>query len=196
VGPFSRVQLDAELLQANTARYLMLNKPAGVVSATRDSRHRTALDLLDEGVRGDLHIAGRLDFHSTGLLLLTNDGDWSRALSAPENRISKRYRVTVEEPLTGEYVRAFAEGMWFEQEGITTRPAQLTIVSDHVAEVSLIEGRYHQIKRMFGRFRNRVLTLHRFAVGDLTLDAELQSGASRALAAEEVLAANPHYRPG
>ena len=196
VGPFSRVQLDAELLQARQARYLMLNKPAGVVSATRDSRHRTVLDLLDEPVRDDLHIAGRLDFHSTGLLLLTNDGDWSRALSAPENRIGKRYRVTLEQPLGEEYVRAFAEGMWFAHEGITTRPAQLVIVSQHVAEVTLVEGRYHQIKRMFGRFRNRVLALHRFAVGELALDPELESGASRSLTATEVLAANPRYRPG
>jgi 16S rRNA pseudouridine516 synthase len=194
VGPFSRVQLDAELLQANQARYLMLHKPAGVVSATRDSRHRTALDLLDEGVRDDLHIAGRLDFHSTGLLLLTNDGDWSRALSAPENRIGKRYRVTLEQPLGDEYVSAFAEGMWFAHEGITTRPAQLVIVSEHVAEVTLTEGRYHQIKRMFGRFRNRVLALHRFAIGELTLDVALNAGGSRALSREEVLAVNPHYR--
>lgn len=196
IGPFSTVQLDAELLQANTARYLMLNKPAGVVSATRDSRHPTALDLLDEEVCGDLHIAGRLDFHSTGLLLLTNDGDWSRQLSDPANRVHKRYRVTVEKPLDEDYVQAFAEGMWFEHEGITTRPAQLVIVSEHVAEVSLMEGRYHQIKRMFGRFRNRVLTLHRFAVGNLVLDSRLEAGASRALTETEVLAANPHYRPG
>lgn len=195
VGPFSCVQLDAELLQANTARYLMLNKPAGVVSATRDGKHRTALDLLDEAVRGDLHIAGRLDFHSTGLLLLTNDGDWSRQLSAPENRVSKRYRVTLEKPLCEDYVHAFAEGMWFAHEGMTTRPAQLTIVSEHVAEVSLIEGRYHQIKRMFGRFRNRVLTLHRFAVGNLLLDPGLGEGASRALTEQERVAANPAFFP-
>lgn len=195
VGPFSRVQLDAELLQADQARYLMLHKPAGVVSATRDSRHRTALDLLDEQVRDGLHIAGRLDFHSTGLLLLTNDGDWSRQLSAPENRVSKRYRVTLEKPLEEDYVQAFAEGMWFEHEGITTRPAQLLIVSDHVAEVSLMEGRYHQIKRMFGRFRNRVLSLHRFAVGNLVLEAGLEAGASRALTEAEVRAVNPDYLP-
>ncbi|MCK5873551.1 MAG: 16S rRNA pseudouridine(516) synthase [Alcanivoracaceae bacterium] len=196
VGPFSRVQLDAELLQADQARYLMLNKPAGVVSATRDTRHRTALDLLDEATGDDLHIAGRLDFHSTGLLLLTNDGNWSRQLSTPGNRVSKRYRVTLEKPLSEDYVRAFAEGMWFEHEGITTRPAGLVILSDHVAEVTLTEGRYHQIKRMFGRFRNRVLTLHRFAVGDLLLDPGLETGTSRALTKAEVLAANPLYRPG
>lgn len=196
IGPFSRVQLDAELLQANAARYLMLNKPAGVVSATRDSSHRTAIDLLAEEGGDDLHIAGRLDYHSTGLLLLTNDGEWSRALSAPGSRVSKRYRVTLEKPVDEDYVRAFAEGMWFKHEGITTRPAQLTIVSDHVAEVTLVEGRYHQIKRMFGRFRNRVLTLHRFAVGDLLLDPTLEAGAFRSLTEADVLAAKARYLPG
>jgi 16S rRNA pseudouridine516 synthase len=194
IGPFSRVQLDAELLQANQARYLMLNKPAGVVSATRDTRHRTAIDLLDQELRDDLHIAGRLDFNSTGLLLLTNDGDWSRQLSAPESRVSKRYRVTLEKPLSEEYVRSFAEGFWFEKEGITTRPAQLHILGERIADVILTEGRYHQIKRMFGRFGNRVLTLHRSAVGGLQLDAELAPGASRTMTAQEVQAVNPGYR--
>ncbi|MFN3714119.1 MAG: pseudouridine synthase [Alcanivoracaceae bacterium] len=194
IGPFSRVQLDAELLQANQARYMMMNKPVGVVSATRDNTHTTVIDLLDEQDCNHLHIAGRLDFHSTGLLLLTNDGDWSRALSAPVNRIGKRYRVTVEKPLGEEYIAAFAEGMWFDCEGITTRPAQLVIVSEYVAEVTLTEGRYHQIKRMFGRFRNRVLGLHRFAVGELKLDPSLEAGSSRKLSSAEVLAANPHYR--
>ena len=111
-------------------------------------------------------------------------------------RIDQQLAVTLEKPLDEDYVRAFADGMWFEHEGIRTRPAQLQIVSDHVAEVSLMEGRYHQIKRMFGRFRNRVLTLHRFAVGNLLLDAGLESGASRALTDTEALAVNPAYRSG
>lgn len=195
VGPFSRVQLDAQLLQAKQARYLMLNKPAGVVSATRDSKHRTVLDLLDEQDVDDLHIAGRLDFNTTGLLLLTNNGDWSRQLSAPQNGVGKRYRVTLEKPVDEEYVRAFADGMWFEHEGITTRPAQLHILGERSADVLLTEGRYHQIKRMFGRFDNRVLTLHRSAVGGLQLDADLPCGASRSLTAAEVRAVNPAYRP-
>lgn len=195
VGPFSRVQLDTEVLQARQARYLMLNKPAGVVSATRDGKHPTALELLGEQEPDELHIAGRLDFNSTGLMLLTNDGDWSRQLSAPENNIHKHYRVTLEKVLTEDYVQAFAGGMFFEFEGITTRPARLEIISDHVADVWLVEGRYHQIKRMFGRFDNRVLTLHRVAIGGLQLDPTLPSGKARLLTAEEVRSVNPGYRP-
>ena len=181
IGEFSRVVMDEQVLQANTPVYLMLHKPVGVVSATRDDHHPTVIDLLHRADRCSLHIAGRLDFNSSGLLLLTNDGRWSRRLSSPDAGIYKRYRVKVEQPLGRDYIEAFAAGMQFDYEGITTRPARLRIISDHVAEVALVEGRYHQIRRMFGRFNNRVLALHRFAVGNLQLDPTLQPGQSRAL---------------
>ncbi|MCH8545086.1 MAG: 16S rRNA pseudouridine(516) synthase [Alcanivorax sp.] len=199
IGPFSTVTFDDRILQDTSARYIMLHKPAGVVSATRDTRHTTVLDLLNAQHRShgadtdidtdridntDLHIAGRLDFNSTGLLLLTNDGRWSRHLSAPENQITKRYRVTVEKPLTEEYVHAFAAGMPFAYENITLRPVTLTLISDHIADITLTEGRYHQIKRMFGRFQNKVLTLHRYAIGNLHLDPALPPGSSKPLTKE------------
>lgn len=186
IGEFSHVVLDEQVLQAKLARYFMMNKPCGVVSATKDERHKTVLDLLSDADRAGLHIAGRLDFNSTGLLLLTNDGRWSRQLSTPEADICKSYRVTLEKPICDDYISAFAKGMFFPYEGITTKPAELSIVSDYVAEVCLVEGRYHQIKRMFGRFRNRVLELHRFAIGGLALDPSLALGQSRELTEWEV----------
>ena len=164
----------------------MMHKPAGVVSATKDEKHRTVIDLLDRADRHQLHIVGRLDFNSSGLLLLTNNGRWSRQLTTPSNNIAKLYRVTLEKPITEEYVLAFSEGMYFPFEDITTRPAKLTIISEYVAEVSLIEGRYHQIKRMFGRFDNEVLTLHRLSIGNLSLDPSLLPGQSRELTDREV----------
>ena len=185
IGPFDVVVCDGEILQATRARYLMINKPPAVVSATCDDHHHTVLDLLPEDQREGLHLAGRLDFNSTGLVLLTNDGDWSRQLSQPENQVSKHYRVTVEKPLAEEYVAAFAEGMWFEYEGIVTRPATLKIRSTFEADVWLCEGRYHQIKRMFGRFDNKVLTLHRLAIGNLVLDETLKLGEWRELSEME-----------
>ena len=185
IGPFDVVVCDGEILQATRARYLMINKPAGVVSATCDDHHPTVLDLLPEDKREGLHLAGRLDFNSTGLVLLTNDGDWSRQLSQPENQVSKHYRVRVEKPLAEKYVAAFAEGMWFEYEGIVTRPATLKIRSTFEADVWLCEGRYHQIKRMFGRFDNKVLTLHRLAIGNLVLDETLKLGEWRELSEME-----------
>lgn len=186
VGQFSHVVLDGRVLQANEPSYVMMNKPIGVVSATKDERHKTVVDLLERADRHELHIVGRLDFNSSGLLLLTNDGRWSRRLTTPKNNIAKLYRVTLAKPLTDDYVDAFAEGMYFSYEGITTRPAKLVIISDHVAEVTLMEGRYHQIKRMFGRFDNEVLTLHRLAIGHLRLDTSLSLGESRELTPEEV----------
>jgi len=186
VDDFSHVVFDNRVLRANKPVYVMMNKPPGVVSATKDEQHKTVVDLLDRPDKEQLHIVGRLDFNSSGLLLLTNDGRWSRQLSAPENKVTKLYRVTLEKPVTQDYVQAFSEGMYFPFEGITTRPARLCIISKYEVEVTLIEGRYHQIKRMFGRFNNEVLTLHRLAVGSLSLDPLLSPGQSRELTDLEV----------
>lgn len=185
VQQFSHIALDEQVLRTNTPIYLMLNKPPGVVSATKDDKHQTVIDLLKTSDREKLHIVGRLDYNSTGLLLLTNDGRWSRALTNPESRVVKRYRVTLERPITEDMVTAFSRGMHFRFENITTRPAELTIVSERIAEVSLVEGRYHQIKRMFGRYQNAVLALHRIAIGGLSLDPALRPTQSRTLTAAE-----------
>ncbi|MEP5764383.1 MAG: 16S rRNA pseudouridine(516) synthase [Halieaceae bacterium] len=185
INQFSDVRCDGQTTQAGTARYLMLNKPAGVVSATTDDKHGTVIDLLDQTWKDQLHIVGRLDFNSTGLVLLTNDGQWSRQLSLPGSKLLKRYRVRVEQSLTQDYVDAFQRGMYFAYEDITTLPAQLTILGEFEAEVGLVEGRYHQIKRMFGHFDNKVLSIHRFAVGSLTLDADLAPGQNRELSEAE-----------
>lgn len=186
IDEFSHVTFDDQVLQSNTPRYLMLNKPPGVVSATKDDKHKTVIDLLDRSDRNNLHIVGRLDFNSTGLLLLTNDGRWSRRLTEPDNKVSKLYQVKLADPITQATVDAFAEGMYFEYEDIITRPAELRIINDYEAEVSLTEGKYHQIKRMFGRFQNEVLKLHRIAIGNLALDLSLATGESRELSTEEV----------
>lgn len=182
---FSQIHLDDEPIQANQPHYLMLHKPVGVVSATQDPEHRTVIDLLSHPNRDELHIVGRLDLNSSGLLLLTNDGRWSSRLTDPKHKVAKRYQVTLEKPVTEEYVTAFAEGMYFPFEGITTQPATLNIITAHQVEVILTEGRYHQIKRMFGRFRNPVLALHRVAIGSIQLDSNLAEGESRDLTPAE-----------
>jgi 16S rRNA pseudouridine516 synthase len=177
IRPFDSVMLDDVCLQQHEAVYLAMHKPVGVVSATTDAQHRTVLDVLrdhpewtlDDDVLDSLHIVGRLDKNTSGLLLLTNDSDWSERLMSPEQKVAKVYQVTLAEPLDERYAPAFAAGMHFPYEDITTRPARLEIVSDYVASVTLTEGRYHQIKRMFGRFRNPVLALHRVSVGEWPL---------------------------
>ncbi len=192
IGLFDAVVCDGEILQANRPRYLMINKPAGVVSATRDEHHPTVLELLPRGQREGLHLAGRLDFNSTGLVLLTNDGAWSRRLSLPETGLWKHYRVSVDKPLSHEDVVSFSQRMWFDFEQIYTQPARLTIRSSFEADVWLHEGKYHQIKRMFGRTGKKVTALHRLAVGRIQLDAHLAPGESRELTqAEQETALDP-----
>ena len=186
INQFDRIECEGVVLPHASPVYLMLNKPAGVVSATRDDEHVTVMDLLGESAQDDLHIVGRLDFNSTGLLLLTNDGRWSKSLSHPDKKVAKRYRVTTADPVTEDMVSAFSQGMYFPYEDITTLPVELIIMGDREVEVVLKEGRYHQIKRMFGRFQNEVLTIHRTATGDIRLDPGLAPGSVRPLTAAEI----------
>ncbi|MGB0734249.1 MAG: pseudouridine synthase, partial [Pontibacterium sp.] len=148
--------VDGKTMQAPRKRYYMVNKPVGYVSATNDEQHPTVLSLLPEMLRDGLHIAGRLDKNTTGLLLLTNDGRWSRAISSPASKVGKDYLVGTRDKITEDYVTAFAQGMYFSYEGITTQPATLRILGERLARLTIYEGKYHQIKRMFGRFRNPV----------------------------------------
>ncbi|MCQ4300217.1 16S rRNA pseudouridine(516) synthase [Pseudomonas songnenensis] len=184
---FDRIELDGESLQVGkAARYLMLHKPAGCVSATQDTAHRTVLDLIDEPDKQDLHIAGRLDFNTTGLMLLTNDGQWSRRLTQPTSLQGKVYLVETEDEIDPACVEAFARGMYFRFENLTTLPAKLVILGSTKARLTLHEGRYHQVKRMFGRFNNKVTALHRESMGPLTLDGLLEPGGYRPLTAHEI----------
>jgi 16S rRNA pseudouridine516 synthase len=185
VTKFTRVELDGVCLQSEQPVYLALHKPGGVVSATKDNKHPTVLDLIDHPMKNELHIAGRLDFNTTGLVLLTNDGAWSSRISSPETKLPKTYEVTVSLPLSEEYVAAFQAGIYFAYEDITTLPARLEILSAHRARLSLVEGKYHQVKRMFGSFRNKVLALHRVSVGPVSL-GDLEPGAARPVAAGEL----------
>lgn len=187
VREFSRIELDDELLQVGKpARYFMLNKPAGVVSATEHPEHRTVLDLLDEPDKHELHIGGRLDLTTTGLLIITNDGLWSRRLTEPRSRLGKVYRVHTEQPISEEYAEVFAQGLYFAYENLTTLPAELQILDSHTALLTLHEGRYHQVKRMFGHFQNKVIGLHRERMGPLQLDPALAPGQYRALRHDEI----------
>lgn len=194
VDEFNCVLLDDQILQNKAPIYLMLHKPAGVVCATKDKNHITVIDVLKKSMTDNesklldidnLHLVGRLDFNSTGLVLLTNDGRWSRKITTPEEKIAKIYRVSLVHPIAPECVEAFAKGMYFEFENITTRPAKLEIINPCEAIVTLEEGRYHQIKRMFGRFQNPVVELHRLAIGSIKLD--LNAGHWRLLETSEIL---------
>jgi len=187
VDRFSSVALDGNDIQtADTATYLMLHKPAGYLSATMDAVHPTVLDLIDPALHQNLHIAGRLDRASTGLLILTNDGVWSRQLTEPRVKIPKVYRVTTAKPISDDTAERFGRGIWFEYEQLRTSPAELERLDEREARVTIYEGRYHQVKRMFHAVGNQVTQLHRERMGNIQLDDTLAPGAYRRLTHAEV----------
>lgn len=169
--------------------YLMLNKPAGVLSAARDKRQRTVLDLIESAPHRDsLFPVGRLDKDTEGLLLLTNDGELSHRLLSPKRHVDKVYYARIEGEVGGEHAARFAEGL-FIGEKRPTLPAGLQILkSGPVSEVqvSICEGKYHQIKRMFEAVGCRVLYLKRLSMGPLLLDEGLLPGEFRPLSREEI----------
>lgn len=180
------VRYQGQLLEPAQPRYIMLHKPGGVVCATEDGNHPTVIDLLAEPWRFDLHVAGRLDIDTTGLVLLTDDGDWSHRVTSPRHKQPKCYQLTTAEPLQPEWCERFAEGIPLEGDEKPTLPALLEILDSHHALLTLQEGRYHQVKRMLGAMGNRVVSLHRRSIGNVPLDENLPAGGYRSLTPAEV----------
>ena len=165
----------------------MMNKPAGVLSATEDRRQKTVLDLLPEDLRRrGLFPAGRLDKDTTGLLLITDDGDLAHRMLSPKKHVYKLYQARLDAPVTAEDVRAFEEGVRWGEE--VYAPARLWAGEGDpfVAFAQVHEGRFHQVKRMFQARGKTVLSLKRHKIGGLSLDSTLQEGECRLLAPEEV----------
>ena len=182
----SLFQVDGETVSGVRYVYLMLNKPAGSVSATDDPREETVLSLLPDHLRRiGLFPAGRLDKDTVGLLLLTNDGPLAHALLSPRYHVDKTYLVRVEGTFTAEDEVAFREGMILA-DGLQCLPACLERREGGEAVVTLREGKYHQIKRMCAARGKPVVYLKRLTFGPLTLDASLEEGAWRPLTEEEV----------
>lgn len=182
------ILVDGEPISAEKYTYLMLHKPAGLVSATEDPREATVLSLLPEHLRRiGLFPAGRLDKDTVGLLLLTNDGALAHALLSPRRHVDKTYLVRVEGELDGEDERAFREGVTLA-DGYVCLPAGLERLGPGEALVTLREGKYHQIKRMCAARGKRVVFLKRLTFGPLALDGELSPGQWRPLTGEETAA--------
>ena len=186
VGEDSRIRLDGRPLGAPGPRYLMLHKPTGCVCATSDGLHPTVLDLLPAGERAGLHVAGRLDLDTTGLVLLTDDGDWSHRVTAPRRKCPKTYRAELVAPIGEDALAALRHGVRLRGEDRDTRPATVERLGPASVQITVTEGRYHQVKRMFAAVGNRVTALHRERVGPVRLDPALLPGDYRPLTAEEV----------
>lgn len=187
------VCVDGRAVSYAEVSYYMLHKPAGVVSATTDSRDKTVIDLIKEEKRRDLFPVGRLDKDTEGLLLITNDGKLANRLLAPGKHVDKCYYAKINGLVTDEMVKNFAEGVDIGDEKLTL-PATLTILcaddTESEIEIVITEGRYHQIKRMFEAFGLSVTYLKRLRMGKLILDEMLPCGDYRKLTQQEIDALN------
>jgi len=181
-----QIYLHQQLIIAQPPRYLMLNKPAGYVCANHDSDNPTLMDLLDEIRKEDLQIVGRLDKDTTGLVLITDDGQWNHQITAPVSHCQKTYCVTLADPVSGETALLFKQGVLLDGEKKLTAPAELELLNSHQAKLTISEGKYHQVKRMFAAAGNKVVALHREKIGNLLLDATLKPGQYRSLTPQEI----------
>ena len=181
----AKILIDNEALTIKEHIYLMLNKPEGYVSATRDGKDKTVLDLVpDEYKSREVFPAGRLDKNTTGLMIITDDGQMAHNILAPKKHISKKYEVTIDIPVTEEMRNGFKDGI--DLIDGKCKSSDMVITGQYTAEVILTEGRYHQIKRMFGCYGAKVTKLHRTQMGKLELPKDLAPGKTRELTPEEL----------
>ena len=182
----AQVYLDGTKIEYAKYHYYMMNKPAGVLSATDDGRQKTVLDLVTPEMRKmGLFPVGRLDKDTTGLLLLTNDGDFAHRVISPKSGIVKVYHARTEAPVDGTDVAAFAEGLTLG-DGTKCLPAGLKPLPDGSCLVEVMEGKYHQVKRMLASRGKPVTELKRLSIGGLKLDETLLPGGFRALEQNEL----------
>lgn len=185
--PEHQVAFDGNpLVQHNGPRYFMLNKPQGYVCSTEDPDHPTVLYFLDVPSAYKLHAAGRLDIDTTGLVLMTDDGQWSHRVTSPRYECEKTYYVTLSEPVTDDTAQQFAAGIQLHNEKDLTKPAQLEVVTPTEVRLTISEGRYHQVKRMFAAVGNHVVGLHRERIGGIALDPDMAEGEYRQLTEQEI----------
>ena len=179
------VEHAGKRLQLPQPAYLMLHKPCGLLSATTDPAQNTVLSLLPSPLAARVHLVGRLDKDTSGLLLLTDDGAWSHRISSPKQGCAKTYRAELAQPLVADAEQRLLQGLVLRSEPLPTRPAVLQRLDATQVRITISEGRYHQVRRMFAALGNRVVWLHRERIGGLWLDETLAPGQWRELSGEE-----------
>lgn len=180
------VSLDGVNLEYNKFYYYMLNKPPGVLTAVKDNNYKTVMDIMDVTPKEGLFPVGRLDKDTEGLLLITNDGELSHNLLSPKKHVNKSYYVELNGELIDSDIDLFAKGLDIGEKNIT-KPAKLEILSGrNRAYITITEGKYHQVKRMFQAIGLTVTFLKRISMGSLILDKNLKSGGYRKLTEEEI----------
>lgn len=178
---------QGEMLEwVSTGQYFMLYKPQGYVCSHDDGDYPTVFSFFDYPLNQRLHCAGRLDVDTTGLVLLTDDGQWSHRITSPKHHCEKTYLVTLADPIEAHYAEEFAKGILLRGEKSPTLPASFEAVDDYNVHLTISEGRYHQVKRMFAALGNKVVALHRWKIGDIVLDDDLCEGELRPLTTQEI----------
>lgn len=178
------ITLNGESLVARPFRYLMLHKPSHTVCSNVDEAYLSVFNALAIPDSDELHVAGRLDADTTGLVLATDDGRWSFNIIRPNQDCPKVYRVKLRDDVADDLTERFQEGLLLQGESQKTRPAKLELLSPREVLLTITEGRFHQVKRMFAAVGNRVQSLHREQIGSVVLDVPL--GQWRELTAAEV----------
>ncbi|UJF20858.1 pseudouridine synthase [Shewanella sp. OMA3-2] len=178
------IQLNGQTLVTRPFRYMLMHKQADTLCSNVDGHYPSLLNNIDINHKDELHIVGRLDADTTGLVLITDDGRWSYNITRPECVCTKVYRVQLAKPINIDAVALFKQGILLQGESKPTLPAELIIMSAKEVLLSLTEGRYHQVKRMFFAIGNRVNALHRQQIGNVSLD--IVAGEWRDLTADEV----------
>ena len=193
------ISVDGEEINLHKNLYLMMNKPQHYVCSTKEGDHETVFDLLDDSLRtpylqDKLHLVGRLDMDTEGLLLFTTDGELTHRLISPKSHISKTYLCGLEHTETAEHQTAitakFESGIEVgpedNEQGFTAQPAQITWLNDKTAHLTIYEGKYHQVKRMFAAVGNRIVYLKRISMGQLQLDESLELGEYKELSESDL----------
>lgn len=179
------IKINGKEIQIKKHIYLLLNKPEGYVSTTDTRTEKTVLDLIPYKYKNrELFPAGRLDKDTTGLMLITDDGQLAHNILSPKKHVKKIYEVTIDIPTTEEMVKGFKEGIKLNDG--ECKSAILEITGEYTAKVTLVEGRYHQIKRMFGCFGAKVIKLNRICMGNLELPKDLKKGEFREATDDEL----------
>ncbi|GIC79232.1 16S rRNA pseudouridine(516) synthase RsuA [Moritella sp. F3] len=175
------VWFSGKSLSQRPPRYIMMHKPLDVICSTVDEEHPSVMNLIEADKREELHIAGRLDVDTTGLVLISDDGKWSHRVTSPKRACNKRYRVQLAEAIAPTAVADFEAGIQLRSEDKPCLPAKLEILSEKEVLLTIQEGKYHQVKRMFASQGNSVIGLHREQIGDIVLDPTLELGEWRYL---------------
>lgn len=186
IAPDDIVEYMGVPLKKPENQYIMYHKPAGVVCANTDEDHQTVFDTLFLPRINTLHIAGRLDIDTTGLLLITDDGQWSHKITSPKHQHEKTYLVDLDSAITEQQINQLEKGIQLRNEAKPCQPASIEVITDTRVSITITEGKYHQVKRMFAAVGNHVETLHRQRIGNITLDSTLKAGEWRKLTRDEI----------